>query len=48
MLYEVGTLRRDFAGLEWEMLHEEDVELDEGLLHRGRAAVVHGVGRRVP
>lgn len=47
MLYDAETLRGDFPGLEWEALREEDVELDEGPLHRGRAAVVSGVGRRV-
>jgi SAM-dependent methyltransferase len=48
MLYDEGLLRRDFEGLRWEELLEEEVELDEGQLHRGRAVVVHGVGRREP
>jgi SAM-dependent methyltransferase len=46
MLCDENTLRRDFSGLEWAVLREEEVELDEGPLHRGRAAVVRGVGRR--
>ena len=48
MLYDEGLLRSDFEGVRWEVLREEEVELDEGRLHRGRAAVVHGVGRREP
>ena len=48
MLFGEGILRLDFEALRWEALREEVVELDEGQLHRGRAAVVHGVGRREP
>jgi SAM-dependent methyltransferase len=47
MLYEPDGLRSDFPGVVWDVLAEERVELDEGPLHRGPAAVVHGVGRRV-
>jgi SAM-dependent methyltransferase len=48
LLYDEALLRRDLEGLRWEVLREEEVELDEGQLHRGPAAVVHGVGRRSP
>jgi 2-polyprenyl-3-methyl-5-hydroxy-6-metoxy-1,4-benzoquinol methylase len=48
MLYDEDTLRRDFSGLQWAVLREAEMELDEGPFHRGRAAVVHGVGRRAP
>jgi SAM-dependent methyltransferase len=48
MFYGEGILRRDFERLQWEVLREEEIELDEGQLHRGRAAVVHGIGRRAP
>ncbi len=48
LLYDEALLRRDLDGLRWEVLREEEVELDEGPLHRGPAAVVHGVGRREP
>jgi hypothetical protein len=47
MLYDAGMMRGDFQGLTWEELREEEVELDEGPLHRGKAAVVSGLGRRV-
>lgn len=46
MLYEPGTLREDFPGIEWETLEEAEVELDEGPFHQGRAAVVRALGRR--
>jgi SAM-dependent methyltransferase len=48
LLYEEATLRADFPGISWEELLEEEIELDEGPLHRGRAAAVHGLGRRLP
>jgi len=46
MLYTAELLRADFAGLAWEALVEEELQLDEGPLHQGRAAVVRGLGRR--
>ena len=46
MLYEPAALRSDFARVSWDVLEEVEVDLDEGALHRGRAAVVRGVGRR--
>ena len=46
MLYDEEMVRCDFAGLEWEVLREEEIDLDEGSLHRGRAAVVRGIARR--
>ena len=48
LLYEVATLRADFPVITWEELREEEIELDEGPLHRGRAAVVRGLGHREP
>jgi len=45
-LYEPETLRQDFPGIAWDVLREEEIELDEGPLHRGKAAVVRGLGRR--
>jgi SAM-dependent methyltransferase len=45
LLYEVATLRSDFPGVDWQVLEEAEIELDEGPFHRGAAAVVHGVGR---
>jgi len=48
LLYEVSTLRSDFPSVTWEELGEEEIDLDEGPLHRGRAAVVHGLGHRLP
>ena len=47
LLYDAELLRGDFRGITWEALREEELELEEGPLHRGRAAVVGGLGRRV-
>lgn len=47
MLYDAETLRGDFPGVTWEALREEELELDEGPNHLGRAAVVSGLGRRI-
>jgi len=45
-LYEPEALRLDFPWIAWDVLREEEIELDEGPLHRGKAAVVRGLGRR--
>jgi SAM-dependent methyltransferase len=47
MLYDAELLRGDFPGVEWSVLEEAEVDLDEGPHHQGRAAVVRGVGRIV-
>jgi len=47
LLYEPAVVRADLPGIAWEVLREEEIELDEGALHRGRAAVVRGLGRRL-
>lgn len=46
-LYEPDAIRADFPGVSWDILEEVETELDEGAHHRGRAAVLRGVGRRV-
>ena len=48
MLYEPAVLRDDFPGVTWDVLEEIDTDIDEGPLHRGRAALVRGVGERRP
>lgn len=45
LLYEPEDLRREFAGLEILHLEERELELEEGLLHRGRSAVVRLLAR---
>ncbi len=44
-LYDADTLRQDLPRLAWSSLSEVEVDLDEGPLHQGRAAVVRAVGR---
>jgi SAM-dependent methyltransferase len=46
LLYTAEILRKDFAMAEVLELLEVEIDLDEGRLHRGRAAVVHGVFRK--
>ncbi len=45
MLYDVDLLRADFPRVSWDVLEDVEIDLNEGTLHRGRAAVVRGVGR---
>jgi SAM-dependent methyltransferase len=45
VFYDASLLRADFPGVEWHVLEEAEIELDEGPFHRGTAAVVHGVGK---
>lgn len=44
-LYEPEALRRDLPRIAWSSLSEVEVDLDEGPLHQGRAAVVRAAGR---
>jgi len=46
LLYTAEILRRDFVWAEELELLEVEVDLDEGHMHRGRAAVVHGIFRK--
>jgi hypothetical protein len=43
LLYSAEILRQDFAAAEILTLEEATVSLDEGHMHRGPGAVVHGV-----
>jgi Methyltransferase domain len=45
-LYTVDLLRADFPAIRWDVLEERVIELDEGPGHRGKGAVVRGVGRK--
>jgi len=46
LLYTAEILRRDFAAAEVIELEEAVVNLNEGRMHRGSAAVVHGIFRK--
>lgn len=46
LLYTAEILRKDFAASEVLELKEVEVDLDEGHMHRGPAAVVHGVFKK--
>jgi len=45
-LYTPELLRQAFAGLEIEELREYEAELNEGLAHRGRSALIDLVARK--
>ena len=46
LLYTAEILRKDLIGADVLELLEVEIDLDEGRMHRGRAAVVHGVLRK--
>jgi len=46
LLYTAEILQKDFAAADVLELHEAEVDIDEGRMHRGPAAVVHGVFRK--
>jgi SAM-dependent methyltransferase len=46
LLYTAEILREDCIGADVLELLEGEIDLDEGRMHRGRAAVVHGVFRK--
>lgn len=48
MLHDPATIRADFPGVAWEVLQEVEADLDEGPLHQGRAALLRGLGRKLP
>jgi len=45
MLFDTADVRADFPRVDWYVLEEAEIDLDEGTFHRGPAAVVRGVGR---
>lgn len=46
MLYDRDLLVRDFQGMALLELNEREVELDEGIFHRGKAKVIRLLGRK--
>ncbi len=46
LLYTAEILRKDFAAADVLELQEMEVEIDEGRMHRGVAAVVRGIFRK--
>ena len=46
MMFTREILRRDFDGLDFELLSEQTVQLDEGDGHRGPADVIRMIGRK--
>ncbi|MBN2092699.1 class I SAM-dependent methyltransferase [candidate division KSB1 bacterium] len=46
MLYSVEEIKNDFPDLEVLKLQEEIIELNEGIYHNGKSAVIRFVGRK--
>jgi len=46
LLFELAALRDDFSGVRWRLAREREVELGEGVGHRGLAAVIEMLGVR--
>ena len=46
MLYNISEIQQDFSELEILYLKEEEVELNEGDYHQGKAMVIRFVGRK--
>ncbi|MTG97181.1 MULTISPECIES: class I SAM-dependent methyltransferase [Myroides] len=46
MLYSIAELMQDFEGFDFYILEEKEVELTEGLYHRGNAHVLRIAGRK--
>lgn len=47
MLYDLQTIAEDFIELEFEKFSKEEVELNEGTGHIGKAIVVRFVGKKI-
>ena len=46
MLFSVEEIKKEFSTLDFEVLKEEIIELQEGAYHKGKASVVRFVGRK--
>ncbi len=47
ILFSLDQIASDFCDLETLMLREEEVHLDEGLFHQGKASVVRYLGKKI-
>jgi len=46
MLFSIEELENDFKGFEFHYLKEEIVDLNEGLYHKGKGAVIRMIGKK--
>ncbi|VAW17089.1 FIG00767116: hypothetical protein [hydrothermal vent metagenome] len=47
MLFSVEEIKKEFCSLHFEVLEEEEIELQEGTYHKGKASVIRFVGRKI-
>jgi hypothetical protein len=47
MLYDLDEILQDMNGLEKIVAHSEEVQLDEGAFHQGKAHLVRYVGKNI-
>lgn len=46
LLYSKAEILSEFSGIDWHILDDAEVILDEGPYHKGEAKVLRGLGRR--
>jgi ubiquinone/menaquinone biosynthesis C-methylase UbiE len=46
MLFSLDEIEKDFSALEVVVLKQEEIELNEGLFHKGKASVVRFIGKK--
>jgi hypothetical protein len=47
MLFSIKMLEEDFAGLDFELLEESDIYLEQGDGHQGKASVIRMLARKI-
>jgi hypothetical protein len=47
MLFSIEEIKKEFSTLNFEILEEEEIELQEGAYHKGKASVIRFVGRKI-
>ncbi|MBJ7881383.1 class I SAM-dependent methyltransferase [Gelidibacter salicanalis] len=46
MLFSIEDIQNEFSGLEFELLQQQTIQLNEGEHHKGKAEVIRFVGRK--
>ncbi len=47
MLYSLEEIKNDFSALEIVVLKEEEIELNEGIYHKGKASVIRFIAKKI-
>ena len=46
MLYSIADLQNDFKDLDFQLLEELTIDLEEGLFHKGKAAIIRMIATK--